>query len=140
MPSRAVADAVEARLEANWTETPFIPYDTLAQPPDNTEAFVIIQYPISNGARPVLGRVFWDEGAIRIVLNVQRGIGQAQGLLWSDMLADLYRSVKFDGVETFVPDGPVIDDTIEDGNWVLYSIVVPYRFEFVSAVYEPTSV
>jgi hypothetical protein len=140
MPSKAVADAVEARLVANWTETPFIPYDTSTQPPDNAEAFVVIQYPISSGTRPVLGRTFWDEGAIRIVLNVQRGIGQAQGLLWSDMLADLYRSVKFDGVETFVPDGPVVDDTIENGAWVLYSIVVPYRFEFVAAVYEPTSV
>jgi hypothetical protein len=140
MPSKPVADAVEARLVANWHETPFIPYDTLAQPPDNAEAFVVIQYPVANAVRPVLGRVFWDEGAIRIVLNVQRGIGQAQGLLWSDMLKDIYRSVKFDGVETFVPDGPVVDDTIENGNWVEYSIVVPYRFEFVAAVYESISV
>ncbi len=140
MPSKAVADAVEARLIANWTETPFIPYDTQAQPPDDAEAFVVIQYPVATGARPVLGRVFWDEGAFRIVLNVLRGIGLAQGLLWSDMLSDLYRAVKFDGVETFVPDGPVIDDTIENGSWVAYSIVVPYRFEFVAAVYEPISV
>ena len=140
MPSKAVADAVDARLAANWTATPIIPYDTLAQPPDNAEAFVVVQYPVSNGAQPFLGRTFFEEGAIRIVLNIQRGIGLAQGLAWSDELALIYRAVKFDGIQTFVPDGPIIDDTIENGNWVEFSLVIPYRHEFVSAAYEPASV
>lgn len=139
MPSKAVADAVEARLLANWTASPIIPYDTQAQPPDDAEAFVVVQYPVANGVRPALGRTFFEEGAIRIVLNVLRGIGLAQGLAWSDELALMFRAVKFSGIETFVPDGPVIDNTIENGNWVMYSIIVPYRFEFVSQPYEPTS-
>src|SRR5262245_4518598 len=140
MPSKHVADAVDARLAANWTATPIIPYDTQAQPPDNAEAFVVVQYPISNGARAFLGITFFEEGAIRVVLNVQRCVGLAQGLAWSDELAFIYRAVKFDGIETFVPDGPVVDDTIENGNWVEFSIVIPYRHEFVSAAYEPASV
>ncbi len=140
MPSRAVAQAVDARLIANWTATPIIPYDTQAQPPDNAEAFVVVQYPVVNGIRPMLGRTFWEEGAIRIVLNVKRGVGQPQADEWSDTLKHIFRGVKFDHIECLVPDGPIVDDTIEDGNWVEYSIVVPYRFEFVSAVYEPVSV
>jgi len=140
MPSKTVADAVDARLAANWTATPIVPYDTQATPPDDAEAFVVVQYPISNGARPVLGRTFWEEGIIRLVLNIRRGIGLSQGLLWSDELAFIYRAVKFDGVETFVPDGPVVDDTIENGNWVEFSIVVPYRHEFRQAAFEPVSV
>jgi hypothetical protein len=140
MPSKAVADAVEARLMANWAVSPIIPYDAQTQPPEGVESFIVVQYPVANGVRPALGRTFFEEGAIRIVLNVVRGVGSAQGLEWSDQLAWMFRAVKFDGVETFVPDGPVIDDTIEEGNWVMYSIIVPYRYEFVSAVYEPLSV
>jgi Bacteriophage related domain of unknown function len=140
MPLKAVADAVENRLTSNWTATPVIPYDTQPEPPSDVEGFVVVQYPVVNGVRPGLGRTFWEEGVIRIILNVVRGIGSAQALTWSGELAYMFRAVKFDGVETFMPDGPVIDDTIEEGNWVMYSISIPYRYEFVSAVYEPVSV
>jgi len=125
---------------SNWTASPIVPYDTAGEPPEGVESFVVVQYPVVNGIRPALGRTFFEEGAIRIVLNVVRGVGSAQGLAWSDELKWMFRAVKFDGIETFVPDGPVIDDTIEEGNWVMYSIIVPYRYEFVSAVYEPLSV
>ena len=140
MPSKAVADAVEARLTANWTASPIIPYDTQSDPPSGVESFIVVQYPVVNGVRPALGRTFFEEGAIRIVLNVVRGVGARQGLAWADDLKWMFRAVMFDGIATFVPDGPVIDDTIEEGNWVMYSIIVPYRYEFVSAVYEPLSV
>jgi Bacteriophage related domain of unknown function len=140
MPSKAVADACDARLVANWTATPIIPYDTVAQPPDNADAFVVLQYPVSNGARPVLGRTFFEEGVIRIVLNVRRGIGLPQGLQWAGDLALIFRVVTFDGVVTDLEDGPVIDDTIENGNWVEYSIIVPYRYQFKSAAFEPASI
>lgn len=134
MPAKAVADAVEARLIANWGTTPIIGYDTQAQPPDDADAFVVVQYPIANGAQPVLGRTFWEEGAFRIVLNMRRGIGLAQGLEWADTLATLYRRVKFSAIETFVPDGPIIDDNIENGNWISYAVIVPYRYEYRSAL------
>jgi hypothetical protein len=138
MPSKAVADAVEARLLENFTAVPLIPYDTQAQPPDDAEAFMVVQYPVANGVRPALGRTFFEEGAINIILNVVRGVGLAQGLTWSDEIAHIFRAVKFGDVLTFEPSGPIIDNTIEEGNWVMYSIIVPYRYEFVSAVYEPS--
>lgn len=130
MPAKAVADAIEARLAANWTATTIVPYDTIGEPPAGVDAFLVVQYPVVNGSRPVLGRKFWEEGAFRLVLNVASGIGLQQGLEWTDDLQDLFRSVKFDNVETFEPSGPVIVDDNDDGAWISYSVVVPYRYQF----------
>jgi hypothetical protein len=131
MPTKAVADAVQARLVAHWNQTVVVDYDTVANPPD-LDAFLVHQYPVVNGVKPVLNRIFWEEGAIRFVLNVRRGIGLAQGLTWSDQLSALFREVTFSGVQCFEPNGPVIDDNIEDGDWISYAIIVPYRYQFTS--------
>jgi hypothetical protein len=136
MPSKHVADAVDARLADNWTATPIIDYDEKTHPPDDADGFLVVQYPISDGARPVFDRLFWEEGAIRLVLSVKRGVGKSQGLAWSDTLCHMFRAVKFDGIQTFEPDGPIIDDATYDGNWIIYAIIVPYRFEFEEAVFE----
>jgi hypothetical protein len=138
MPKKAVADAIDARLAAYWVATPVIDYDTTTEPPDDEDAFLVVQYPIANGVRPVLGRTFWEEGAIRFVLHVKRGIGKEQGLEWSDTLAHMFRAVRFQDIriQTFEPDGPIIDDASYDGNWVIYATIVPYRFEFEEAVFE----
>lgn len=136
MPSREVADAVQNRLATYWTATTIVDYDTVAEPPD-VNAFLVHQYPVVNGTHPVLGRTFFEEGAIRLVLNVERGIGLVQGLTWCDSLKLLFRDVVFDGVQTFTPSGPVIDDNTEEGNWISYSLIVPYRYEYTS---EPFSV
>ena len=133
MPAKAVADAVQARLAANWTATVIVDYDTNAYPPD-LDAFLVHQYPVVNGAKPVVNRVFWEEGAIRFVLNVRRGIGLSQGLEWSDELAALFREVTFDGVQCFETSGPIIDDTIEEGDWISYAIIVRYRYEYTTAL------
>ena len=135
MPSKHVSDAVNARLAASWTATPIINYDEQTATPDD-EAFVTVQFPITTGARPVLGRLFWEQGAIRIVLSVRRDVGKDQGLEWSDALAHIFRSVKFDGIETLDIDGPNVDDALDNGNWLIFSLIIQYRFEFESAVYE----
>lgn len=140
MPLLDVVDAVDSRLLANWTATPVVPYDSLDPPPEDAEAFVVVQYPIVFEEKPTLSRTYWERGVIRLVLNVKRGIGQRQGIIWSDALKEIFRESSFDGVHTHEVDGPVIDDTIEDGNWVSYSSSIHYHFEFVSAVYEPVSV
>jgi hypothetical protein len=133
MPAKAVADAVQARLQANWTATIIIPYDSNATPTD-LDSFLVFQFPVVNGVKPVLNRVFWEEGGIRFVLNVRRGIGLEQGLDWTDQLAALFREVKFSGVQCFEPSGPIIDDNNEEGDWISYAVVVPYRFEFLSSL------
>lgn len=131
MPTKAVADAVQARLVAHWTATVIIDYDTGAYPPD-LDAFLVHQYPVVIGSKPVLNRFFWEEGSIRFVLNVRRGIGLAQGLEWSDLLSALFRECKFDNVRCFAPDGPIVDDNNEEGDWISYSIIVPYRYQYLS--------
>lgn len=133
MPIKVVADLFEQRLVANWTATLIVSYDTVAEPPD-VEAFLVQQYPVVLGVRPVIGRRFFEEGVYRLVLNVRGGIGLAQGLQWSDSLRLLFNSIKFEsgGLETFVPDGPIIDDNTEEGDWIVYSIIVPYRYQYDS--------
>jgi hypothetical protein len=131
MPIKAVADAVQARLATHWTATVIVDYDTMANPPD-LDAFLVHQYPVVDSVKPVLSRVYWEEGGIRFVLNVRRGIGLAQGLEWCDELAALFRGVKFAGVECFEPSGPIVDDNSEEGDWISYAVIVPYRFEFFS--------
>jgi hypothetical protein len=131
MPAKAVIDAVQTRLAANWTDTVVVDYDSDAYPPD-LDAFLVHQYPVVNGAKPVVNRVFWEEGGIRFVLNVRRGIGLPQGLQWSDSLAALFREVTFDGVQCFETSGPIIDDTIEEGDWISYAVIVRYRYEYTT--------
>lgn len=132
MVAKVVVDAVQARLIANWTATVIIDYDTQASPPDDLDAFLIHQYPVANGSKPFLDRRFFEEGGIRFVLNVRRGIGLAQGLEWCDTLAALFREVKFGGIECFASSSPIIDDNNEEGDWISYAVIVPYRYQFFS--------
>lgn len=131
MPLKAVADLFQAYLTANWTATVVVAYDTVADTPD-VDAFLVQQYPVVLGTHPVLGRKFWEEGTYRLVLNVNRGIGQEQGLTWMDMLHALFNNIKFTtgSLETFTPDGAIIDDNNEEGDWIAYSLIVPYRYQY----------
>jgi hypothetical protein len=130
MPLKAVSDAVNARLAANWTATVVVPFDTLREPPPGVEAFLVVQYPVADEERLVLGKHYWEAGAIRFVLNVMAGVGLQQGLDWSDQLKVLFRYVDFDGVETRQASGPIIVDNIDDGQWIAYSTVIEYRYQF----------
>jgi uncharacterized protein DUF4128 len=141
MPLKAVADLFEQRLIANWTACPVIPYDTIAEPPADVPAFLVQQYPVVQGSRSVLQRHFVEDGIYRLVLNVRRGIGLAQGLTWTDELHLLFNSIRFvenAQLETFVPDGPIVDDNSEEGDWIVYSLLIPYRYQYESG--EPVTV
>lgn len=135
MPLKRVADLFEQRLLSNWTACPVIPYDTIAEPPPDVPAFLVQQYPVVQGVRPVLERHFEEVGVYRLVLNVRRGIGLAQGLIWTDQLHELFNSIRFVEnavLETLVPDGPIIDDNNEEGDWIVYSVIIPYRYQYKS--------
>jgi hypothetical protein len=130
MPIKAVADLFETYLATNWTQTIIVAYDTVADAPD-ADAFVVQQYPVVTGTHPVLARKFWEEGVYRLVLNVRRGIGLGQGLTWSDALRVLFNNKQIAAsLETFNPDGPVVDDNIEEGDWISYSLIIPYRYQY----------
>jgi len=131
MPSAAVEFAFQARLyESTSGDPPAIPAIVSGQPDNGTDAFIVIQYPVVNGSKPVLGRHYFEEGAARLVLNVRRTLEMADALAMADDLASTFRDYKFHGIESFTPSPPIINDTSNDGNWFSLSVIVPYRYQF----------
>jgi len=141
MPATAVADRFERHLVENWTATPIIPYDTIAEPPADVPAFLVQQYPVVLGEQQFLGRHYHERGTYRLVLNVRRGIGFRQGCLWQDELINLFRDFRFGDIAlqtVGVPDGAIIDDNSELGDWIVYSILVEYLYQYDAAI--PTTI
>jgi hypothetical protein len=130
MARKAVVDAVEARLATLWNGPRVVGLNTFGEAPEDGSAFVVVQYPVANEEQITVGapgnNIFREEGAIRFVINAVRGSGQTQALLWADELAALFRAKEFDGVRTFAPDSPAIDDRNDEGNYYSLAIVVPY--------------
>lgn len=139
MPSSAVDTAFKTKLHQSWTVSPVVGGidgvlpETITEPPQGYDAFLVVQYPVVTGEKPVLHGRYFEDGAARLVLNVKREIGQTQSLSWAGTLAGLFRDFKSDdvaGFETFVPSGPIVNDAIDDANWVEYAVIVPYRYQF----------
>jgi hypothetical protein len=132
MPSAAVEFAFQARLfEATSGNPPVIPAIVSGEPPKNgIDAFVIVQYPVVNGSKPVIGRHYLEDGAARVVLNVRRTLEMADALGMADTIAGIFRDLKFHGIQSFTPSPPIINDAGNDGNWFSLSVIVPYRYQF----------
>lgn len=134
MVSKVVAEAFRQHLTgggSEWNGIPVLPLDGDPETPTGEEAFIVIQFPVANSDNPVLGRRFFENGGARIVLNVVRGIGLAQGLEWADAIAALFRVDKLGpGIQTFSSGSPIVDDSNENGQWYSYAVIVPYRYQF----------
>lgn len=130
MPSKTTYDAFKARLGNPWNGFPVGDVDTWETPPEGVDAFLVVEFPVVNSEKPVLGRTYWEQGAARLVLSVKKGIGLSDGLAWADSLASLFRTHKFGGIETFVPSTPIVNDANDDGNWFELAVIVPFRFQF----------
>ncbi len=134
MPRKAVVDAVEARLTAEWAACPVYGINEQGETPRDGGAFVQVQYPVANTRQMDLAAMYYrEEGAIRLILNAPRGEDLGPSLAMVDDLAALFRSKKFDGVQTFVPSSPVIDDRNEEGMFFSLSVAVPYEHDFTDA-------
>lgn len=136
MPSPAVDTAFKARIAANFTTIPTIGIPPERTEPPNGSSFIVIQYPVVNGLKPVIGRRFFEEGAARIVFNVTKGPAEYDAQqTWMPAIASLFRDksakdLNVPGLQTFTPDGPITNDTNDDGDFVSYSLIVPYRYQF----------
>lgn len=134
MASKSVVDAVNARLLANWTATPIIGVNMQGEPPDDAGPFLTVQYPAANsqhiGMAGVGNRVYREEGIIRLVLSVQRGLGINQGLTWCDQLIALFISQQFGIVTARVPNPPIQHDDNDRGDYYVLSVTVPYYADF----------
>ncbi|WP_244472262.1 phage tail terminator-like protein [Methylobacterium sp. Leaf108] len=126
--------AVAARLANNWTRCPVRgPNEADGRTPAAGTAFLVHQYPISISNQISIGspgaNVYREEGAIRLVLNVGRSKGAATASLWADELAALFRGRVFDGVRTYAPSSPAIDDRNDEGPYFTLSVTVPYEHD-----------
>ena len=131
MPSAAVEAAFQARYyEQTLNDPPLYPAILSGQPNNALDAYVILQYPVVNGTKPVIGRHYFEEGAARFVLNVRRSVEMDVALALADELAAMFRDYRFHGIETFTPSPPIVNDVSNDGNWFSLSVIVPYRYQF----------
>ncbi len=134
MPKKAVVDAVEARLQERFTACPVFGINLQGETPEDGSTFVQVQYPVaSTSTMDLAGTYYREEGAIRFIVNAQRGAETAAGLTLADDLATLFRNKKFGGVQTFAPSSPVIDDRNEEGMYFALSFAVPYQFDFTDS-------
>lgn len=130
MASKAVIDAVEARLAANWTRTPVVSLNRGQEPQDGT-AFLRATYVDPRERQFTLGdpgnNVWKEEGTIRLVLEAKNGIGAEQAATWCDELAVLFRGQYFAGVQCFEAVSPPFDNATK-GNY--YELPVRVRFTY----------
>ena len=138
MPAAVVEALVTARLSTYLAGSPalavsLVPPNMVA-PPSVGNGFVVVQYPVVNGSKPVIERHYFEEGGALIVINLRRSIDIEQALELSDEIASLFRDRNLgSGLETFAPSPPSINDTSDDGNWFTLSVIVPYRYQFTEA-------
>lgn len=140
MPSTAVDTAIKTKLASGWTTSVVVggfaagdPPDPITEPPEGVDRFLVVQYPVVNNEKPVIHGKYFEEGAVRLVLNVSRNYPIATALPWADSLATLFREIPLNsivsGFQTFVPSTPVVNDAIDEGNWNEFSVIVPYRYQ-----------
>ena len=138
MPAAVVEALVTARLNTYLAGSPALAVNlvppNMVAPPSVGNGFVVVQYPVVNGSKPVLERHYLEEGGILIVINLRRSIDIEQALELSDEIASLFRDRHLgSGLETFAPSTPSINDTSDDGNWFSLNVIVPYRYQFTEA-------
>ena len=142
MASKAVSDAIEARIGSTWTGADGIVLRVLAlnsnadaRPADGSP-FIEVTYPVSNEQWLTIGspgsNTFKEEGAFRVILNESRAVGLARASTWIDELRTLYRGVSLlsGALQCFEAPPAAINDANDLGNYYQFSFAVPYRYFF----------
>lgn len=134
MASKAVVDAVKARVADNFSSCPvFFPNDATTPPPD-LSAFVVVEFPISQGLRVSYGARHQDTGTIRFVIHTALKTGIDTALAYGDELAALFRSVKFPPDDTGAYLETLASGSLNalgsDGGFYRSSFSTPYRLWF----------
>lgn len=130
MASKAVMDAVRARLVANWTLCPVVYPNEVGTAPADTSEVLYLQFPVASEEQITVGapgnNVFREEGAIRFVLEIPRGQGVDAWMPWIEELRALFRGRQFTPVTTWAPSPAILDDRNDDGKFWSLSFAVPY--------------
>lgn len=138
MALSAVSAAVRAQL-ATWPNISAVEVrktnDGKGDTPPGNTPFLVIQYPVAKASQITFGAPgsnFWrDEGAIRFVLNVETGTGADQAFIWMEEIAALFRGKTLDGVRTYAPTSPAIDDRNAEAGWFKLSFSVPFDHDVI---------
>lgn len=130
-----VVEVVEEFLAENWTALPVATINSNEGTPEDITSFVVVQYPFAEETQVTFGapgdNIFREEGAVRFVLNLERGSGVRQGLAWAKQIAALFRGKDISGVVFGAPTSPVIDDRNEEGAYYSLAVAVPYKHDAV---------
>jgi len=134
MPASVVEATIRTRLTTAWDTADgyILGIDQVTSPPPDGAAFIVIQYPVVDGRRPVLTTRRIEEGVARIIYNVPRGFALSVTLPKAEIISALFRGdgLRVNGVEFFEPSNPVITDDLDDGNYYELAVMVPYRYQF----------
>jgi hypothetical protein len=137
MSSRAVRDAVAARIAANWTSCSVLDDNVNLTPPADGSSYLVVQYPIANEQQITVGspgaNLFRETGAFRLVLSIPTGDGVAWAIDWLDQLRTLFRGKQFASVHCYAPSPCVQDNSsyVPAGR-LLLSASVPYYYDFLA--------
>lgn len=145
MPQEAVATAVKNRLDQRWStpeaiaerldadlfEAPVYVTNDEGDTPGDGSVFVQIQFPTGSTQQfDVAGTQYVEEGTIRVIVNMPSGAGTEKAYKMADMLAKIFRGKKFEGVQTYAPSPPIVDDRNDQGMYFPLAFAVPYDFKF----------
>lgn len=131
MASKAVEDAIDSYLAANWSNSAIYTENQQGEIPDDGSSFIILQFPVSNVERVQVNEPFYrEEGGFRIVIATQRGAGTATIRSWGEQLATLFRDKKIGTVNCRVPSEPFTDDQSDKGLYFQGSMIVPFDRTF----------
>lgn len=139
MALKAVKDAVEIRLDLGFDGCPRVASNAAATTDPANGAFYTVQYPVANSEQVSIGapgqNVWREEGAFRIVISEQRGVGTAAAYAWAEAIARLFRGIQIVEpdctLNCWAPGSPVEDDGNADGSFYLLSFAVPYTADIV---------
>lgn len=127
---QAVITVVEAALSA-WPECPSrMAVNESGQVDGSGDLYLLVQFPVANGARTTHSLSFVEEGAARILINAPSGSGIAESLAVGERIASLFRGKRIAGIQFGAPTSPLIHDDNDDGQYFKTSVVVPYVYHF----------
>ncbi|MFT4117465.1 phage tail terminator-like protein [Bradyrhizobium sp.] len=133
MPSKAVSDAFEARLQTwpNLTACPLVEINEVS--PVQKPPYLEIEWPAAVEDRMSTGKpaVFRERGGARFIITVATNAAgwKAQVIAWADELRDLFRAQAFGGVETDEVSPAVIDERNREGTKFHVPFAVAYRYD-----------
>jgi hypothetical protein len=133
MPSKAVSDAFEARLQSwpHLSACPLVDVNEVSAVPK--PPYLEIEWPAVVEDRMSKGKpaVFRERGGARFIITVSTNTAgwKAQVLGWADELRDLFRAQAFGGVDTDEASPAVIDERNREGTKFHVPFAVAYTFD-----------